>query len=269
MTAFGGALDDPTRIMASRVGAYLVDGALGALVVVAWLGLFGGSTWDSYDGRFDARLVCSAVNSNLPAPDDPPGVDPTQTGCIQIGDTAYIFTSEQADAFRLRLSVVSAGFGLLNLVVLPALTGASLGKRLFGLRVVTGDGRHARFGRSFVRYLLLPIDALCCGIVGLVVANNSKGHRRIGDMAAGTFVVHRSWEGRLLHIPGLQVVKQKHEFGGWGPAPVAEELPLGAGGGIDAPAWDPARNAYVRYDQDSGIWFRWDPIAEQWVPAEA
>lgn len=269
MTAFGGALDDPTRIMASRVGAYLVDVALGALVVGLWLGVLGGSTWERYEGRFAPEIVCSAVNSDLPALDDPPGADPAGTGCIVVGSSAYIFTEEQAAKFQLQLTLVSVGFGLFNLVLLPALTGASIGKRLFGLRVVTGDGQIARFGRSFVRYLILPVDALCCGIVGLVVANNSRGHRRLGDMAAGTFVVHRSWEGRLLSIPGLQVVHQKHEFGGWGPAPAPEELPLGAGGGIDAPAWDAARGAYVRYDQESGVWFRWDPIAEAWVPVEA
>ena len=62
-------------------------------------------------------------------------------------------------------------------------------------------------------------------------------------------------------------MKGRHEYGSFGPAPVAPEPTLGAGGGIDAPVFDPSRNTYVRYDQDSGVWFEWDDASQTWVPA--
>lgn len=86
-------------------------------------------------------------------------------------------------------------------------------------------------------------------------------------MVAGTYVIHRSAEGRLLHIPGHLVVKGRHEYGSFGPAPIAAEPTLGTGGGIDAPVFDPSRNTYVRYDQVSGVWFQWDDTTQSWIPA--
>jgi uncharacterized RDD family membrane protein YckC len=269
MTALGGAISDPTKVTGARIGAYLVDVVIGTAATFLLLGLFGGSTWTTYEGRFDPVSVCEVVNGASAGGRNPlPAEVEGATACIAWGDTAYLFTDEQAARLQAVTTLGWAIFGVANLVVLPTFAGGSLGKLLFGLRIVTGDGRRAGIGRNLLRWVVLFVDAFCCGIVGLVAMRSSRGHRRLGDMAAGTFVVHRSWEGRPLQIPGLITVRSSHEFGGWGPAPVQAPPGLGEGGGIDAPVWDPSRSAYVRYDQTSGVWFQWDDAQQAWVPAQ-
>jgi uncharacterized RDD family membrane protein YckC len=70
--------------------------------------------------------------------------------------------------------------------------GATPGKALNGLRVVSIDERPLSFGRVIVRNLLRPVDVLpgmylLGGFVVLLTANS----QRIGDLAAGTTVVFR------------------------------------------------------------------------------
>lgn len=265
MTVFGGELTDPTRVTGSRIGAYLVDVVVGSIVAFVVLLAVGPNHWTTFDARGLGPAACSDLQG-----DPPPGQydgEPTEI-CVQVGDTIYLLDGDQAADLQRTSTLLGLGFGLFNWVLLPAITGASLGKLLFGLRVVTADGQRAGIGRQLVRYLVLIVDSFCCGIVGLIAIRSSRGHRRLGDMAAGTFVIHRSWEGRVLQIPGLIVARSTHEFGAFGPAPAAPEPTLGQGGGIDAPVWDPARNAYVRYDQTSGVWFQWDEGQQAWIPAQ-
>jgi uncharacterized RDD family membrane protein YckC len=269
MTALGGAISDPTKVTGARIGAYLVDVVLGAAVAILAIAVLGGTSWTTYDGRFDAQDVCNTVSGDgfgttVPLPPDLADA----TTCLAIGDTAYLLTADQTARVQGIWALGWLTFGLTNLVLLPTLAGGSLGKLLFGLRIVTGEGQRAGIGRNLVRWMVLFVDAFCCGIVGLVAVRSSRGHRRLGDMAAGTFVVHRSWEGRPLEIPGLTTVRTSHQFGGWGPAPAMPTPGLGEGGGVDAPVWDPARNAYLRYDASSGVWFQWDEAQQRWVPAQ-
>lgn len=264
MTAFGGALTDPTKILGSRIGAYLVDIALTTAVVVGYFFLIGIHGWDQIPAS-DPGGVCRQVTISSPGTGG--SLDGETRSCISFGGRAYVADADQANRTRVQTTLVSVAFSFCNLVLLTAASGASIGKRLFGLRVVDAAGQTAGFFRNVVRWLLLIVDGFCCGIVGLLVARNSAGHRRVGDMAAGTYVVHRSAAGHLLSIPGHLVVRRHDEYGGWGPAPVVPEPQLGEGGGLDAPVWDHNRNAYVRYDQHSGLWFQWDEAAQAWVPA--
>lgn len=263
MTAFGGALTDPTKIMGSRIGAYLVDAVITTAIVLGYFFLIGIHSWNQVPAS-DASAVCSQINRDTTSS---PGVARSSRTCLSLGGHAYVADADQFDRTRVETTVVGLVVSFANLVLLTAASGASIGKRLFGLRVVDASGQIAGFGRNLLRWVLLIVDALCCGIVGLVVASNSAGHRRVGDMAAGTYVVHRSAAGHLLSIPGHLVVRRHDQYGGWGPEPAPEVPTLGQGGGLDAPVWDAARNAYVRYDQASGLWFQWDEAAQSWVPA--
>lgn len=269
MTAFGGALTDPTKIMGSRIGAYAIDVVLSVGVVAAVFFAFGGSHFEEIDAGTPAaaQRICNDVNKDLGR--DPGGdvqLDPDDQMCIAFGSTARVATGDDFRQLQIEIYGSSIVFGLLNYVVLSAIAGGTIGKLVFGLRVVTARGQRAGLGRNLVRWLLLILDAACCWLPGLLTASNTKGHRRIGDLAAGTFVVHRSAEGRLLHIPGLLHVQNRHEYGGFGPAPVAAAPPSG-GDGSDAPVFDPARNTYVRFDPASGVWFQWDDTSQSWVPA--
>ena len=68
--------------------------------------------------------------------------------------------------------------------------GQTLGKRRAGLRVIGTDGEPARFMAVLIRNLLRPIDflptAYGLGVVGMFF---TAGSQRLGDLAAGTYVV--------------------------------------------------------------------------------
>jgi len=70
--------------------------------------------------------------------------------------------------------------------------GQTPGKRMLGIRVVQDGGYSVSFGASTVRNLLRFVD-MQPGIlyaVGLVSVTISKSGKRLGDIVAGTFVVH-------------------------------------------------------------------------------
>jgi len=89
---------------------------------------------------------------------------------------------------------------LLNSVVLQGTTGATGGKFLTGARVVKDDGNYPPgMGRALVRTILLVVDLIELILpLGLWVAMFSRGHRRIGDMVANTYVVKAPYAGRPL-----------------------------------------------------------------------
>ena len=82
------------------------------------------------------------------------------------------------------------GVFILYPTISEALTGQTLGKAVFGLRVVTDVGARPSWWRSLHRNVFRVIDVLpVLYLVGFVVAATSKQHQRIGDMFADTLVV--------------------------------------------------------------------------------
>jgi uncharacterized RDD family membrane protein YckC len=52
-----------------------------------------------------------------------------------------------------------------------------------------------------VRWLLFVVDGpLTLFLCGIITSAVSKGHRRVGDMAADSYVVHRDDAGRPLSL---------------------------------------------------------------------
>lgn len=93
--------------------------------------------------------------------------------------------------------------------------GATPGKRLMRLRVVHDDGTPVTWGSSIVRNTVRFVDTLPLGYgIGLMSCLIDKEGRRLGDLAAGTVVVHESDPDR---VAGEQVE--------W-LAPVALDTPL-------------------------------------------
>jgi uncharacterized RDD family membrane protein YckC len=81
--------------------------------------------------------------------------------------------------------------------------GQSLGKRIFGIRVVMGSGAPVRAGASFMRNLLRSADAfMFLYLTGLLSVCLSRGFRRIGDWAADTLVVYTSASRPPYRIAG-------------------------------------------------------------------
>ncbi len=82
-----------------------------------------------------------------------------------------------------------AAVAFLNLVVLPAWTGRSLGKWVTALRIERRDGVPLSIGRALLRHLVgYPVTVLTLGGGFLIAAFNSQG-RALHDLLAGTVVV--------------------------------------------------------------------------------
>jgi uncharacterized RDD family membrane protein YckC len=79
------------------------------------------------------------------------------------------------------------------------MSGQSIGKRIFGLRVICDNGQPIGFFQSLTRGLLrTSLDMM---YVGLFIILFSKKHKRLGDMAAGTIVIS---EHRPSFLPNPQ-----------------------------------------------------------------
>lgn len=92
--------------------------------------------------------------------------------------------------------VSEAGFIILAItiilsyfIVLEGLFGKTVGKRLFGIVVVSRDGSAITMRQSAVRNLLRVVDGLLNYVVGLIVMLLGEDRQRLGDLAAGTLVV--------------------------------------------------------------------------------
>jgi uncharacterized RDD family membrane protein YckC len=77
--------------------------------------------------------------------------------------------------------------------------GQTPGKRVVGLRVIQRDGTSITFAQSAIRNILRVADGLPLFVVdcmpllygfGFIIALCNREHRRLGDLAAGTLVVH-------------------------------------------------------------------------------
>lgn len=68
--------------------------------------------------------------------------------------------------------------------------GRTFGMALMRIRVVDADtAGEARKGQLVIRWILLIVDTLFAGLVGLITMLVSKRHQRVGDMGAHTLVV--------------------------------------------------------------------------------
>jgi uncharacterized RDD family membrane protein YckC len=80
-------------------------------------------------------------------------------------------------------------------IVCERLFGATVGKRIFSLRVEGRDGGLPTWGQSVGRNLPRIVDGfpyVLPYLVGFVVAKSNADRRRLGDSAAGTRVVSSS-----------------------------------------------------------------------------
>lgn len=78
---------------------------------------------------------------------------------------------------------------LLNLAIIPGLTGLTLGKWAAGLRIERNGGGNPGIGRAFLRHFIgYPLSFALLGI-GFLTAALSVHGRGLHDMIAGTIVV--------------------------------------------------------------------------------
>lgn len=223
---------DPTSIVGRRIGAWFLD-LLIYLVIAVLLSLAGGGAGAetrTFDNSSQATSFCDGWNQTH------------QGFCFNTssGSETTVTTYETG---ALSSAWLPLHFALY--VVIQGITGGSLGKLALGLRVVTADGQRCGIGRSFLRTMLWIVDAITCAlpILGGILMLSTKGHRRVGDMVAKTFVVAKEQEGHPVVVPGLTAPAawpgatqpgypgyQPQAPGGWPAGPAGPAGPAAPGG---------------------------------------
>ncbi len=176
---------DPTAVMGRRVAAWVVDSVI---ILAPSVALF----TNELEFLEESDLDQSGTDFCEDYMDRNEGV------CVDAGDRVYF-----SDGVPVAPWIAFLGLSVLIYVLIQGLKGWTPGKLLFGIRTVAEDGRAPGIGRAIVRWLFLIVDGLCAGLVGFIVALTSRGHRRVGDMAAKTFVVDRQYMGHPIAVPGM------------------------------------------------------------------
>ena len=176
---------DPTAVVGRRVGAWIVD----SVIVLAPAVVLFTSDLEYLEER---DLDQSGVDFCEDFMDQEEGV------CVDAGDRVYF-----SDGLPVSPWLVALGMSILIYVVIQGLRGWTPGKLLFGIRTVAEDGQPPGIGRAIIRWVLFIVDGLCAGLVGFIVMLTSRGHRRVGDMAAKTYVVGSQYAGHPIAVPGM------------------------------------------------------------------
>jgi uncharacterized RDD family membrane protein YckC len=188
-TQIAPAQADPTAVMGRRIVAFLIDVAIGiAIAIVLFFAVAETATMASSE---QASQLCEVFRD-----EESSGV------CLNFGADVYTTTSSDSN---LIVGVILA-YGFFFQFLLPGVSGFSPGKGIMGLRVVKqADGQIAGIGANGVRWILWIVDGIpfMFPLVGLITGLTTKGHRRVGDMAASTLVVDKSQVGIRPVVPGL------------------------------------------------------------------
>lgn len=236
--------DDPTRVMVRRCTAWVVDLLLFLAVVLT---VFGNTAEyfeidDEAIRDLDALIAAGDVDVDASFCDVLLENDDV-AGCVELDDRAYL-TSESDQAFQF---VSTVAWFVLAHILLVGLVGASPGKLLLGLRVIDEQGRIAGIAKAAIRNVLWIVDGVpfvIGPVVGLITAGTSTGHRRVGDIAAKTYVVRSSQVGTppfaVATAPGSDLAAAPPPQV-WRSQPDTQASPVATPVEPDAPAptWDP------------------------------
>jgi uncharacterized RDD family membrane protein YckC len=124
---------------------------------------------------------------------------PCLGGGLEIGGKCRAFTHSSSGDRSIWFLIVALA-PILIFWVLQGLTGKTPGKAIVGIKTVNAGGRPPGVGRAALRSTLTIVDGFPYFIpylVGFIVALNSDHHQRIGDKAAGTYVVDKAAQGAL------------------------------------------------------------------------
>ena len=124
--------------------------------------------------------------------------------CLDLETAVFVFEANKFDS----LGILILAIAVLNSVIISTITGGSVGKLAVGLRVVDKSTfQRAGFLKHLLRWILLIVDSfpwiVVIPLTGLILGLASRGHRRVGDFAAGTLVVKKSHVGRPTLVPGV------------------------------------------------------------------
>jgi uncharacterized RDD family membrane protein YckC len=184
---YGSPTYDPTAVLGKRYGAFVIDAVISLIV-------FGALFFASASTHTRAEML-REPGCHLSA-NDSAQVECNDRAVVTVNDTVY----ETEGGLYLLLCVA---FTLLYFALMEGLTGATLGKHMTGLRVVNADGGRPGIGRALGRWAVFAVDGpLSLFICGIITSSVSSGHRRLGDMAASTYVISKADAGRPVVVRG-------------------------------------------------------------------
>jgi len=241
----GMAGGDPTRVTGRRVVGYLFDSVIDFLVLATLLAVL-----------------------NVKA-------QPSPLGTIR--------PTEGQDVSGLALALVLFGvYYLVTRVALLGMAGATPGMFMTGVRCVRWDGRPCGLWRAFVRTLVMGIGSYFLSCLFLIVCyftmSQSKGHKSLNDMAAGTYVIDSMYSGRLIieSLDGLSVgppsvtreeaeeyLRKEAEKQG---LPAGFIPPLGTNAKSGEPILDKNLDTYVVWSKKDEQWLAFDKQSGSWTP---
>jgi len=178
-TGYRPTAGDPTAVLGRRYLAFFIDLVITLVAFsILFVPLAKQRTVDE-----TLRLPGCHVNTNDTIQCDNRAV-------FRVGDTVY-------EARIGPFALAEIGFTFLYFGVLTGLAGATLGKLAAGIRVVKEDGSKVGVGRSLIRWILFAVDGpLTLFLCGIITSSTSRGHRRLGDMGAQSYVVAAADAGR-------------------------------------------------------------------------
>jgi uncharacterized RDD family membrane protein YckC len=289
---------DPTAVQGRRIGAWIVD-----VIIIAAIGLLASLAFTSGETVLGNECERRGVSDPIFDSDDLDSNDGTDSEiCFDDGDF-IVFSETESSVINLGNTLwpnlISLAYVIGVFWIWQGLTGLTPGKAIFGLRTVNEQGEAPGILKAFLRWILWIVDAFpyCCVVplVGGITMLASKGHRRVGDMAAKTYVVGKGSMGAgPIIVPGKDqppayvppAAPPPSGFGapppgGFGapPPPGAVSAPTAPGPVTDDPApptgpggeaqWDPQRNAYIQWDAAQDAWLQFDDRTQTWKPIDS
>lgn len=173
-------MQQPTKVVGRRVGAFLIDYVLLTAFNAVVFFLMAKTEEEVLEGLAGGDY----------------DFDTTLYGGIEIGNDEYNIVGGDFLLYVLIVGVV----GIVYWMVLPGLTGWTLGKLATGIRVVKDDGTlPAGVGKNVIRQLLWIADSFPYVIpylTGFILALTNDRNKRVGDIVAGTLVVKAAAAGQ-------------------------------------------------------------------------
>lgn len=168
---------DPTGMLRRRASALVIDVVVTYLLALLCFHVFAVNTYE----QVPAAASCADIT-----------VEGQDCYVDRVSGINEVYVAEGA-----RVVLARAGFYfpfLAVFVLLQGRTGYTPGKLLRGIRAVGADWRPPGRRRALIRTVLWVVDGLPCFVplLGLVVAARRHDIRRVGDLAAKTYVVRRS-----------------------------------------------------------------------------
>jgi len=126
-----------------------------------------------------------------------------ESNLLMVGDSAGWF----AAIWLLALFAINFGYFLVSEYFF---NGKTIGKNIIGIRVIQENGHSITILSAIIRNLLRVIDMLPASyFLGMLLVFLNSKHKRLGDMAAGTIVIHEGKAKRQKKSPLVKEIERR------------------------------------------------------------